>query len=166
MPTSSLDQAVCHTQHHETAAFTVLVGDTSVSKACVSLGDDEPLGTSPGSSSKQRFQRSTRVKKGHMLHEGSLACGLCSSLTQQTLSIFGKDMHSQDHFIFPSLCWQFPHCCTSLMTAQIGRDHRFNRKFSLTLPRTVPRDERQGQSISGSCITHWGKGFSGKKRRT
>lgn len=29
-----------------------LVGDISVSKACVSLGDDEPFGTSPGSSSK------------------------------------------------------------------------------------------------------------------
>lgn len=110
----------------------VLVGE-SVSKACVSLGDDEPFGTSQGSSSKQRFQRSTRVKKEHVLPKGPMACGLCSSLTQQTPSTFGKDMHSQDHFIFPSLCWQSCHCCTVLMTAQIGRDHGFNRKFSLCL---------------------------------
>lgn len=131
-----------------------LVGDISVSKACVSLGDDEPFGTSPGSSSKQRFQRSTRVKKGHVLREGLLACGSCSSLTQQTPSIFGKDMHSQDHLIFPSLCWQFRHCCTALMTAQIGRDHRFNRKFSLTLPRTVPRGKRQGQRPEYLWLLH------------
>lgn len=131
-----------------------LVGDISVSKACVSLGDDEPFGTSPGSSSKQRFQRSTRVKKGHVLHEGLLACGSCSSLTQQTPSIFGKDTHSQDHFIFPSLCWQFRHCCAALMTAQIGRDHRFNRKFSLTLPRTVPRGKRQGQRPEYLWLLH------------
>lgn len=108
----------------------VLVGDRSVSNVCVSLGDDEPFGSSPGSSSKQRFQRSTRVKKGHVLCEGLLVCGSCFSLTQQTLSTFGNDVHSQDHSIFPSLCWQFCHCCAALMAAQIGRDHRFNRKFS------------------------------------
>lgn len=110
-----------------------LVGDRSVSKACVSLGDDEPFGSSPGSSSKQRFQRSTRVKKGHVPCEGPMACGLCSPLTQQTPSTFGKDRHPQDHFIFPSLCCQFRHCCAALMTAQIGREHRCSRKFSLCL---------------------------------
>lgn len=74
----------------------VLVGDRSVSKACASLGDAEPSGTSQGSSSKQRFQRSTRVKKGHMPHECPLDCGSCSSLTQQTLST-----HSITSFFHP-----------------------------------------------------------------
>lgn len=59
---------VSDTQHSETAVFPSTSGwYNSMSKTPVSLGDDEPFGTSPGSSncsSKQRFQRSTSVKKG------------------------------------------------------------------------------------------------------
>ena len=91
------------TQHNETAVFTSTSGwHNSMSTTRVSLGDDEPFGTSPGSSncsSKQRLQRSTWIKTGHVRHEGPLACGLCSSLTQQIPSGLFKRMHSQYRFI-------------------------------------------------------------------
>lgn len=94
---------ISDTQHNETAVFTSTSGwYNSMSKMRVSLGDDEPFGTSPGSSncsSKQRFQRSTSVKTGHVLHKGPLACGSCSSLTQQILTGLFEHMHSQYHFI-------------------------------------------------------------------
>lgn len=46
-------------------------------------------------------------RKGHVLHEGPLVYGSCSSLTQQTPSTFGKDMHSQITLFFPPCIGNF-----------------------------------------------------------
>lgn len=120
-----------------------------MSKTPVSLGDDEPFGTSPGSSncsSKQRFQRSTSVKKGTRALQRSPGLWI----------VFLPDPADPERtFRAPVLTislYYFHPCFDNSatvalppMTVRIQRVCiRLNNRFYLTLPRTAPTGKRQG----------------------
>lgn len=141
---------VSDTQHSETAVFPSTSGwYNSMSKTPVSLGDDEPFGTSPGSSncsSKQRFQRSTSVKKRDTCSaKVPWPVDCVPPWPGRSWADFSSTCTHNITLLFPSLFWQFCHCCTTPMTVRIQRVCiRLNNRFYLTLPRTAPTGKRQG----------------------
>lgn len=66
-----------------------------------------------------------------MLHKGAFICGSRSSLTQK---IPGGLLKHNVMLLFPSLFCDVHPCYTTLVAAQIQKDHGLNAKFYLPLP--------------------------------